>query len=321
VSIANRLLRSARRFRPMWALYNLRHYKQLRRNRSQYQRLGVRRTTVGSISHGDIRTPSDEVPWLDRSDAVQALRSHPELESFPEALRRGLLGWPENGYLIAPAFLSGDEVDAINDELERLMADRAVTYHYRGNRVMDAHRESRTVANVVKREDLVRLLSFILGRDVILFQTINFFEGSEQAAHSDFFHMTTEPLGYLIAIWIALEDVTPGSGPVYYYPGSHRLPYVLSEHLDVAKNPLLLDPSKEDRYSRKIAEVAREVGIEPVEFLAKKGDLLVWHANLIHGGRAIENAGATRKSLVAHYFGKDVLCYHEVTERPALVEA
>ena len=35
--------------------------------------------------------------------------------------------------------------------------------------------------------------------------------------------MTTEPLGYLIAIWVALEDVTPDSGPVYYYPGSHRI--------------------------------------------------------------------------------------------------
>src|SRR5204863_7606102 len=134
-------------------------------------------------------------------------------------------------------------------------------------------------------------------------------------------HTNTGPMGYLIAIWVAREDVAPVSGPLFYYPGSHRLPYVLSEHLDAARNRLVLDETKEVRYAQKIAEVAREAGIEPVEFHAKKGDLLVWHANLIHGGRAIARAGTTRKRLVAHYFAKGVLCYHEVTERPALVEA
>jgi ectoine hydroxylase len=61
--------------------------------------------------------------------------------------------------------------------------------------------------------------------------------------------------------------------------------------------------------------------IEPREFLPRKGDVLIWHANLLHGGRAIAAPGATRRSLVAHYFAKDVLCYHEVTERPAVVAA
>ena len=36
-------------------------------------------------------------------------------------------------------------------------------------------------------------------------------------------------------MWVALEDIDEGSGPVFYLPGSHRLPYVMTEDLDVAE--------------------------------------------------------------------------------------
>ena len=50
------------------------------------------------------------------------------------------------------------------------------------------------------------------------------------------------------------------------------------------------------------------------------GDVLVWHANLLHGGGPILREGATRRSMVAHYFCEEVICYHEMTQRPALLE-
>jgi hypothetical protein len=59
----------------------------------------------------------------------------------------------------------------------------------------------------------VDILDFLLGRPVHPFQTINFIQGSEQRAHSDFVHMTTEPMGYLIAAWIALEKTDSETAP------------------------------------------------------------------------------------------------------------
>ncbi len=55
-------------------------------------------------------------------------------------------------------------------------------------------------------------------------------------------------------------------------------------------------------------------------FLAKKGDLFIWHANLLHGGE-LRTDDSTRKSLVAHYFTTegDVINYHEITQRPAIM--
>ncbi|HET6830459.1 MAG TPA: hypothetical protein VFH44_03815, partial [Solirubrobacterales bacterium] len=51
------------------------------------------------------------------------------------------------------------------------------------------------------------------------------------------------------------------------------------------------------------------------------GDVLFWHHKLTHGGSAVTRPGATRRSLVGHYFADRVLCYHEVTERAAQMPA
>jgi Phytanoyl-CoA dioxygenase (PhyH) len=312
-SVAKRLRSS----RATWVAHNLLHYRELRRNQRHYEELGISKPVVGSLSHRDIAHRSDEVPWLDRPDALEALHDNPDYESFPEPVRAKLDGWVEDGLIVLEGFRDRAGVEEINADLDRLFDQGTLKYHPLGKRIVNAFEHCEPVSSAVTDPELTRMLSFLLGREATLFQTINFFVGSEQAAHSDSFHMTTEPMGYLIAIWLALEDVDEGSGPVYYYPGSHRLPYVMTEDIGETVG----GATKEDRYSTRIAELIAAHGLEPVEFTPNAGDLLIWHANLLHGGRAIRREGATRKSLVAHYFGKGVLCYHEITERPALVRA
>ena len=55
-------------------------------------------------------------------------------------------------------------------------------------------------------------------------------------------------------------------------------------------------------------------------FTAKKGDLFIWNGNLIHGGEPMLNQALSRKSMVGHYFAEDVICYHEISERPAIFD-
>jgi hypothetical protein len=40
---------------------------------------------------------------------------------------------------------------------------------------------------------------------------------------------------------------------------------------------------------------------ERYEFCARKGQVLLWHGMLIHGGAPIRRRGTSRKSLVLHY--------------------
>ena len=43
------------------------------------------------------------------------------------------------------------------------------------------------------------------------------------------------------------------------------------------------------------------MGLEERTFLPKKGDVLIWSADLAHGGSPATDPSLTRKSLVGHY--------------------
>ena len=55
-------------------------------------------------------------------------------------------------------------------------------------------------------------------------------------------------------------------------------------------------------FERYWVDIVKENGFKKEKFLAKKGDLLLWHANLLHGGDSIKNDNLTRWSQVTHYF-------------------
>ena len=47
-------------------------------------------------------------------------------------------------------------------------------------------------------------------------------------------------------------------------------------------------------------------------YLPDAGDALFWHGMLVHGGAAVENPAATRKSMVIHYLPKGANRGHQV---------
>lgn len=309
-----------RRLRILHVLHNVAHYGKLKRNKDLYRKYGVHKSVVSSLAYKDITVHSGESPWLDSADAVQRLQADPRFANFPAEYREQLLQWPDNGYLILRGFVSPEHCDKINADLQRLIDTREVDFDYTNSRVMNAWRNAESINSVIRDPKLIDFLSFILNREVLPFQTISFLKGSQQRTHSDSIHMTTEPLGYLLAIWVALEDVTADCGPLHYFPGSQKLPYVLSEDFENKNTSLAIDGEYYGRYEDHIGRMVAEKKLEKKIFLAKKGDLLVWHANLLHGGEKVTREDSTRKSLVAHYFCKgDVICYHEITQRPAVL--
>jgi hypothetical protein len=54
-----------------------------------------------------------------------------------------------------------------------------------------------------------------------------------------------------------------------------------------------------------MAERIKQKNLKKLSFSAKKGDILFWHAHLLHGGGVIKNPDLTRKSAVFHYFSED----------------
>ncbi len=254
---------------------------------------------------------------MDDKDLPSDFENKLSQQNFTANEQQAIREWRDKGYIIFNQQFSNEQVDGINKEIDRLLADKESNIND-FNKIMFANKQSELIKKITLDRKTLSILSFILGKDVIPFQTINFITGSEQRTHSDSIHMTTYPLGYLIAIWIALEDIGPEQGPLSYYPGSHKLNYILNEDYDKGSTALKIGDDKHySAYENKIAEVAKQSNIPKQIFSAKKGDILIWHANLLHGGEPISNPKLTRKSMVIHYFAKDVIKYHEISERPA----
>jgi ectoine hydroxylase-related dioxygenase (phytanoyl-CoA dioxygenase family) len=299
-------------------VYNLLHYRSLSHNRAAYKRYRIHKPVVASISSRNFPDKQSRA-WLDTGHSRELASTRPAFKGFPADVQQSLLSWSDKGYLIMKGCFSPAEADAIQQETERLVA-RGKLRPTHDNKLLFANRRSGAIRQVTYDRRLVSVLSFLLDKGVRPFQTINFIRGSGQRAHSDSIHMTTYPLGYLIAVWIALEDTSPDSGPLFYYPGSHRLPYLLNEDFNEGSTSLLLGRKEYGDYEDRIEQSIREKQLEKEVFIARKGDVLIWHANLIHGGMPILDPLLTRKSMVIHYYAEDVIKYHEITERPSLLK-
>ena len=309
-----------RNLRAVHGLYNLFHRKGLRHNKHLYPYYGIQRSVYRSISASFFAGKGAKKPWLDNFTGARDIENHPLFTHFPDAVEQQLLQWNRQGYLIWENFLDAETVDAINQDIEDLMGKNAVDFNYTGRKIFNTYRQSAVVRKVIKEKRLLELLSFILDKPVVPFQTIHFLKGSEQQPHSDAIHMSTFPQGYMIAAWFALEDIGPEQGPLSYFPGSQQLPYLTNADYDNDSNCWRVDGEANAKYEQKIAQLLAENNFPKMTFTAKKGDLLIWHGNLIHGGEPMLRREATRKSMVAHYYAKDVICYHEISERPAIFD-
>ena len=167
-------------------------------------------------------------------------------------------------------------------------------------RVQDAWRNSAAVRELALLPELQQLLRCCWGREPFAFQTLNFPVGTQQHIHSDAVHFHTEPAGFMCGIWVALEPIHPDAGPLEYLPGSHRLPYVQCRDVGVRQQPGVTPDQRifHDYWT----EAEHRYGLERRRFTPQLGQALIWSANLIHGGAAVNDPARTRWSQVTHYF-------------------
>lgn len=309
-----------RNIRLLHFFYNLLHRKGLKHNKHLYPYFEIKKSVYSRISHKDFLGKSLKAPWLDGVVNEKDIQNHPVFSHFPEHIALQLLQWHKNGFIIWEKFLDDETADAINNEADELLSKKEVDFNYTNKKIFNAYQQSYTIRKVIKEKRLLELLSFILDKKVLPFQTINFLKGSEQQPHSDSIHMSTFPQGYMIAAWFALEDISLEQGPLCYFPGSHKLPYITNADYPNTSNRFMLDGDANTKYEEKAKEVIVENKLQKEIFLAKKGDVLIWHGNLIHGGEPMMNKLLTRKSLVVHYFASGVIAYHEISERPAIFD-
>ncbi len=170
-------------------------------------------------------------------------------------------------------------------------------------KLVSVHSLSRAACRLSLTRPVSEFLSCVFGGPPCVLQSLTFMKGSQQPIHIDYPYVRTQTrLAHLAASWVALEDVDPRSGPLAYYPGSHR-PEV-SGFFDWGGGSILLEPDSSRTpmdFAHYLWDRMAKAGIEPVTFCPRKGDVLVWHGALAHGGTPILSPELTRKSYVTHY--------------------
>ena len=266
---------------------------------------------------------SGPLPWLDRANALdevdRKLRSG-EITDLEASLCRK---WHRDGFVHLAGFFSPDFVQAAWEAVEKAVHDGTLSLVHGAkqdggpyeDRFSNLHLQVPEVDDVLRHTGVLQILQLLFGRPAQPFHTLAFFAGSQQPAHSDSVHMTTYPLSYLIGTWTAMEDIHPESGPLVYYPGSHRWPFYSARDVGISERETLLD--YQDAYNRKyepfIQDIIQRREAKPQVFTPNQGDVLFWHANLLHGGTARQDPLRTRKSLVCHYTARDAICYHDIS--------
>lgn len=306
-----------RSFRITYMLYNFFYRKLLIHNELVYKKLGVKKNYFSSVSSKDFSKFESLNPELCSIHELKKTKIYLESDDFQ---KENLKSYNENGFVVLSRFFDSKVIDSINLEIESLVERGKIKPKYR-NRIMFAFRKSNALRIAATNERLLELLHVLIGGKAILFQSINFEYGTEQPTHSDMIHMSTYPLGGLIGVWVALEDITLDNGPLHYYPKSHLLPYHLNESYNNQGTKFRIGNKPYSDYETMIQEKVNQSNLTKEIFQAKKGDVLIWHANLLHGAEKQIDKSKTRKSVVFHYFKEGVVCYHEITQRPALIDS
>ena len=217
-----------------------------------------------------------------------------------------------DGYVILSLPHLLNKIDIINDKIDKIIIKKNFktnpkSFHYnKSPRIVESWKEISEVRTIAYDKVLLKILKILKNnKEPIPFSTINFLKGTEQPMHSDYIHFATIPKNYLVGVWVALEDIKKNAGPLAIVNASHKFPTLTNEKLN------LKIPSNEKElkknytaYEKYVRNIIKRKKTKVKEIPIKKGEAIIWDANLLHGGLKIKDKNLTRKSLVYHFHFK-----------------
>ena len=211
-------------------------------------------------------------------------------------------------------------IETIEKKFEKLLQSgdyntNAKIYSYNDKpRIVDAYKKIEEIVEFSRNKILTNFLKKFYNSDPLPFSNILFKFGSEQPLHSDYIHHGTYPELLLCGTWTAMEDIQKDSGELVLVPKSHKFDIFKYSKFGCTK-PKSLDEIKKNYniYEDWVKDLIKRNGLEVKKIYPKKGETIIWDANLLHGGASINKNNQTRKSFVIHYTFKKVNLFYNPT--------
>lgn len=207
--------------------------------------------------------------------------------------------WVADGYVILRDFMPHQLVDAYR-ELRCRVASPG------GWKCPTPYMYFREIRDLSMYRPLTMVLKELIGEEMGLHLNLTGWVSTERAWHQDDYLNPDFVNSWYAATWIALEDIKAESGPFEFVPGSHKWPLTrkekVFEHLEHHEKQGADWPWHSEKVcAPAFEEYIERTGSRVEKFLAKKGDVLIWHGRLAHRGGTPEVKGTQRKCLISHY--------------------
>lgn len=217
----------------------------------------------------------------------------------------------EHGYAVVRGAVSRQAceralvaIDAFKQKHQAAVA-RNQNDHGQLYRVVNLHLAIDALADVFSDNRALAACDQYFGQPTTLYTSLYYERGSEQSLHRDTPYFYTRPEGQYLGVWLALDDVDAGNGPLKVVPRSHQLPPI-----DVAAMARSLYPDASmipkisevgwDTYQAAVQQQCAERGMVSEEVHVQRGDVIIWHPSMLHGGSPHIARERSRRSLVMH---------------------
>lgn len=266
-----------------------------------------------------------DIPWIESPFFYDILEQD---ETLTQEQKDQCVQYREKGYLIIDLELTDQQIGSVVQDMYKALEDENTKYHADhftytdSRRVFEHWKKSKAIAEMTVHPKILSTLSFLYDKEPFPFSTINFIKGSNQPLHSDTIHFHTVPGLWMVGVWIAFEDVDETNGSLKIVPGSHKWPVyeyhnLNLPHPDDIENGEAVNYAK---YEQFLVDLVKTKKAEPYIVKLKKGQALIWAANMLHGGCNVEGVTdltKTRLTQANHYFFKGCSKhYHPMFSRP-----
>lgn len=249
------------------------------------------------------------LPWIE-SPFFYSLLENSDLSVYEKEL---CTKYHEDGYVIIDTEISNEDIENVIVDMYSVLDNKNTIFHAEhfqytdSKRIFEFWKQSKHSAKMCMNKKIMNTLQLLYNKKPFPFSTINFFKGSNQPLHSDVIHFHTVPALWMAGVWVALEDVDETNGSLKIIPGSHKWGIWEYDELNLPHPDLVEDGEKVNyrEYEHFLVELIKEKKAKPYIVNIKRGQAVIWSANMLHGGcnvKGVTDFNKTRLTQAQHYF-------------------
>lgn len=259
-----------------------------------------------------------EMPWYDEDRAGEII----DKEITDPFLKGKVMDMVQKGYCVVENSVDEAQIDKAMASFQAWKSrNKAELKPFMRNdlaldRIINIHNTLPEFMPLFTKNKSLEVQDYLFKGPTSLYTSLFFEQGSTQGIHRDIPVFWTLPGCHYFGTWVALEATDAQNGPLIVMAKGHKIPTIDRAAIgrEFFKNPNDIPANNEEmwnRYQEEVRKRSADMGLKEEQVHVNKGDTIVWHPLLPHGGAPIIDWKRTRYSLVVHTTPYGVPVFHQ----------